>query len=192
VHDGYVVAYYNEGGVDFVEVAMHVNGVLPKGTCRLRLAKDGMSVTRQRSLMQVCFKKEHLHAIMHSYSSSHHRVVAYNNVAQQMDWEARTPDAAGFSWGEAQAILLAFKATGTPRVTRIRFPMGESAERKGKNCMQFNSFYYCRVQLAEQRSSNLAEVNCETVDLLDIPSNQVAATTPAAPLLAAVAGSIGG
>jgi hypothetical protein len=27
VHDGGILAYYNEGGTDFVEVAMHVNGV---------------------------------------------------------------------------------------------------------------------------------------------------------------------
>jgi hypothetical protein len=50
--------------------------------------------------------------------------------------------------------------------------MGESAERKGKNYMQFNSIFYCRVQLVEQGSSNLAEVDCKTVDLLDIPSSQ--------------------
>jgi hypothetical protein len=50
--------------------------------------------------------------------------------------------------------------------------MGESVECKGKNYMQFNSIYYCRVQLAEQCSSNLAEVNFKTVNLLNIPSSQ--------------------
>ncbi len=119
VHNDYAVAYYNKGGVDFVEVAMHINGMLPKGTCRMRLAKDGMSVTWQRLLMQVCFTNEQLCAIMRNYSSSHHRVFAYDNVAQQMDWEARTPNAAGLFWGKAQAIPLAFKAMGMPRVTRI-------------------------------------------------------------------------
>ncbi len=59
--------------------------------------------------------------------------------------------------------------------------MGESVERKGKNNMQFNSIYYCRVQLAEQRSSNLAEVDCKTVDLLNIPSSQGSSNYPGSP-----------
>ncbi len=59
--------------------------------------------------------------------------------------------------------------------------MGESVEPKGKNYMQFNSIYYCRVQLAEQRSSNLAEVDCETVNLLNIPSSQGSSYFPGSP-----------
>jgi hypothetical protein len=160
------------GGVDFTEVAMHINGMLPKGACRMCLAKDGMSMTWQRSHFQVCFAKEHLKAIMRDYSTLHNHVVAYSNVLQQMDWEAKTPDTVSLFWGEAQVIPLTSKATGTPRVTRIWYPMGEYVERKGKTFMQFNSIYYCRVQLAEQRSSNLAEVDCETVDLFDMPSSQ--------------------
>ena len=182
VHDGGIVAYYNEGGTDFAEVAMHVNGVLPKGACRMRLAEDGMSVTWQRSILQVCFAKEHLRAIMKTdYNPSHNRVVAYDNVAQQMGREKVTPDAAGLFWGGAQMIPLTFKATGTPKVTRIRYPIGEYAERNGKSHLQFNSIYYCKVQLAEQRSSNMAEVDCETVDLFDIPSSQGSSDYPGSP-----------
>ena len=176
------MAYYNEGGTDFAEVAMHVNGVLPKGACRMRLAEDGMSVTWQRSILQVCFAKEHLRAIMKTdYNPSHNRVVAYDNVAQQMGREKVTPDAAGLFWGGAQMIPLTFKATGTPKVTRIRYPIGEYAERNGKSHLQFNSIYYCKVQLAEQRSSNMAEVDCETVDLFDIPSSQGSSDYPGSP-----------
>ncbi len=182
VHDGGVVAYYNKGGTDFAEVAMHVNGVLPKGACRMRLAEDGMSVTWQRSILQVCFTKEHLRAIMkNDYNPSHNRVVAYDNVAQQMGREKVTPDAAGLFWGGAQIIPLTFKATGTPKVTRIRYPIGEYAERNGKSYLQCNSIYYCKVQLAEQRSSNMAEVDCETVDLFDIPSSQGSSDYPGSP-----------
>ena len=120
VHNGGIVAYYNEGGADFAEVAMHVNNVLPKGACRICLANDGMLVTWQRSILQVCFAKEHLRAIMKTgYNPSHNRVVAYDNVAQQMGREKVTPDAAGFFWGGAQVIPLIFKAMGTPKVTWI-------------------------------------------------------------------------
>ena len=182
VHNGGIVAYYNEGGTDFAEVAMYVNCVLPKGACRMRLAKDGMSVTWQRSILQVCFAKEHLRAIMKTdYNPSRNRVIAYDNVAQQMGREKVTPDAAGLFWGGAQLIPLTFKATGTPKVTRIRYPIGEYAECNGKSHLQFNSIYYCKVKLAEQRSSNMAEVDCETVDLFDIPSSQGSSNYPGSP-----------
>ena len=54
-------------------------------------------------------------------------------------------------------------------------------ERKGKSHLQFTSIYYCKVQLAEQRSSNMAEVDCETVDLFDIPSSQGSSNYPCRP-----------
>ena len=172
IHDGGIVAYYNKRGTDFA-VAMHVNGVLPKGACRMRLAEDGMSVTWQRSILQVCFAKEHLRAIMKTdYNPSHNHVVGREKV---------TPDAAGLFWGGAQVIPLTFKATGTPKVTRIRYPIGEYAECNGKSHLQFNSIYYCKVQLAEQRSSNMAEVDCETIDLFDIPSSQGSSDYPGSP-----------
>ena len=61
-----------------------------------------------------------------------------------------TPDTSQFYWGKPQAIHLKFKCTGTPKITRVRYPTRETAEQKGKAHLQFNSLYYCRVQLAEQ------------------------------------------
>ena len=66
-------------------------------------------------------------------------------------------------------------------MTRIRYPIGEYAERNGKSRLQFNSIYYCKVQLAEQCSSNMAEVDCETVDLFNIPSSQGSSNYPCSP-----------
>ena len=45
VHDGYVVSYYAEGGLDYAEVVVHVNGVLATNGCRFKLHPDGMAVT---------------------------------------------------------------------------------------------------------------------------------------------------
>ncbi len=78
-------------------------------------------------------------------------------------------------------IPLTFKATGMPRVTRIQYLMGEYANCNGKSHLQFNSIYYCRVQLAEQRSSNLVEVDCKTVYLFDMPSSQGSCNYPGSP-----------
>lgn len=173
VHDGYVVSYYAEGGLDYAEVVVHVNGVIAPNACRFKLHPDGMAVTWTRAIHQICFAKEHLRAIMGmEYSLTHNRVTAYDNVTEAMNKAKATPDASQLYWGDPQVIPLKFKSTGIPKITRVRYPTTECEIRKGKAHQQFNSIYYCRVQLAEQRSSSMATVDCQVVDLFDIPSSQ--------------------
>ena len=64
VHDGYVVSYYAEGGLDYAEVVVHVNGVLATNACRFEVHPDSMAITWMRAIHQICFAKEHLRAIM--------------------------------------------------------------------------------------------------------------------------------
>ena len=57
-----VVAYYQDDGVGYAKVALYVNGVVPKGTYRFTVAKDGMSVSwkcaiHKRSLARSYCKK---------------------------------------------------------------------------------------------------------------------------------------
>jgi len=154
-HDGYVVAYYTEDGLNYAEVEVIVNGVLPANGYRFEVRPDGMAVTWMRSFHRVCFSKDHLQATMGSSSSlSNSRVVAYNNVTEEMKKSKVTPDASRLYWGEPQVVPLKSKVTGTPKISFIRFPTGETAERKGKKHLQFSSIYYCRIMLAEQRSAN--------------------------------------
>jgi hypothetical protein len=71
-----VVAYYQDDGVGYAKVALYINGVVPKGTYRFMVAKDGMSVTWQRTIHKRCFNKKLLQGIMKDkYSSSHSRVM---------------------------------------------------------------------------------------------------------------------
>ena len=60
VHDGYVVVYYTEDGLDYAEVEIIVNGALPKNGYRFELRPDGMAVTWMRAFHRVCFSKDHL------------------------------------------------------------------------------------------------------------------------------------
>jgi hypothetical protein len=62
VHDVGVIAFYNEDGVDYTEVEMHVNGVLAKGGCQMKLREDGVGKAffLKHAVHQVCFAKEHL------------------------------------------------------------------------------------------------------------------------------------
>jgi hypothetical protein len=95
VRDAAAVAYYNDAAVDYAEVKIHVNSVVPKGSCKFTVAADCMSILWQRATDKFCFTSEHLKAVMKNhYSMSHNRVIAYNNVAQKMIGNNVTPDAA--------------------------------------------------------------------------------------------------
>ncbi len=83
--DTSIIAYYQDDGVGYAEVALYVNGVVPKGTYRFTVAKDRMSVLWQHAIHKRCFDKKLLQGIMKDkYSSSHSRIIAYNNVLQEM------------------------------------------------------------------------------------------------------------
>ena len=159
VHDGYVVVYYTEDGLDYAEVEIIVQGVLPANGYRFEVRPDGMAVTWMRAFHRVCYTKDHLrHTMGSSFSLSNNRVTAYDNVTEAMTKAKVTPDASNLYWGEPQAVPLKSKCTGTPKITELRFATGATAIRNGKTHMQFSTIYYCRVLLSEQRSSNTAAV----------------------------------
>ncbi len=86
-------------------MVLYVNGVVPKGTYRFMVAEDGMSVSWQRAIHKRCFDKKLLQGIMKDkYSSSHSRVITYDNVLQEMHLNRLTPDASGLYWGALQVI----------------------------------------------------------------------------------------
>ncbi len=47
VHDAAVIAYYNNEGIDYAKVEVHINGMIPPGTSHFSLAEDGMLVSWQ-------------------------------------------------------------------------------------------------------------------------------------------------
>jgi len=181
IHDGYVVVYYTEDGLDYAEVEIIVQGVLPANGYRFEVRPDGMAVTWMRAFHRACFSKDHLrHTMGSSFSLSNNRVTAYDNVTEEMKRARVTPDASNLYWGDPQVVPLKAKCTGTPEINHITYPTGVTASRNGKtHHMQFNSIYYCRVLLSEQRSSSTAKVSHQTVDLLDLPSSQSETNSPA-------------
>jgi hypothetical protein len=79
------VSYFCEGSQDFAEVAFHVNGVLRNINYRVSVAPDGKSIHYVRAVQKECFTKEVLQSIMGcDYSETNSRVIAYDNVAQEM------------------------------------------------------------------------------------------------------------
>ena len=65
--DAAIVAYYSDGGVDYAEVEVHVNGRLPPGTYRFSLAENGMTISFSQGISLVCFDTKHFWGVMGSH-----------------------------------------------------------------------------------------------------------------------------
>jgi hypothetical protein len=115
VHNAAIITYYNDEGIDYAEVKVYVNGVIPPGKSHFLLAEDRMSVSWQRAVDWRCFLKEHLCGVMcGKFSTSHSCVIAYCNVVQVMKRNKMIPDAGGLYWGTPQVIRLNQCCTGPP------------------------------------------------------------------------------
>jgi hypothetical protein len=89
-----VVAYYQDNDISYAEAAVYINGVIP-------LLLDGMSILWQHATHKRCFNKKLLRVIMgSSYSSSNSRVIAYDNVHQEMHGSNVTPDPSNLTEGQ--------------------------------------------------------------------------------------------
>jgi hypothetical protein len=81
----FLVTYYCEGLQDHAVVVVHVNRVLCNGDYHMSFVMDGKSVLWQCRIQSVCLTKNILKFILKdAYSSSSHRVIAYDDVAQKM------------------------------------------------------------------------------------------------------------
>jgi hypothetical protein len=167
VRDAAIVVYYNDKGVDYAEVKVHVNGVIPLGTSCFSLAKDGMSVSWQRAMDWRCFSKEHLKVVMQGkFSSSHSHVITYCNVVQGMKQNKVFPNAGGLYCGTPQVIRLNQHCTGTPHKAIYPYHMQHKiTDNDGVKHRQYNTLAHCRVQLAEQRYTNVGTTHYSTIDL---------------------------
>jgi hypothetical protein len=77
----------------------------------MQLGEDCMAITWKCMGNQVCFMKQHLQAIMQAtYSNSHHHIIAYKHVAQQMAKDNKVaPDATGQFGDGAQVVHLMYR-----------------------------------------------------------------------------------
>ncbi len=150
-------------------MALYINGVVTKGTYRFTVADDGMSVLWQRVIHKRCFDKKLLQGIMKDkYSSSHSRVIAYNNVLQEMHLNRLTPDTSGLYWGAPQVIRLSKKVTGSHLESVHPYPTIV----KIQGATQHNTLAHCRVILARQRIKASAPMHYRVIDLFGLQSSQ--------------------
>ena len=167
--DAAIVAYYSDGGVDYAEVEVHVNGGLPPGTYRFSLAENGMTISFSRGISAVCFDTKRFRGVMGpKYSQSSSWVMAFDNAVQAMYHNKVTPDTGGQYWGAPQVINLREKCTGTPVINIYPYRTNFKIE----GARQYNILVHCRVQLAVQRISRSAPTHSRVIDLFDIQSSQ--------------------
>ncbi len=148
---------------------LYVNGVVPKGTYRFTVAEDGMWVSWQCAIHKHCFDKKLLQGIMKDkYSSSHSRVIAYDNVLQEMHLNRLTPNASGLYWGAPQVIRLSKKVIGLHLESVHPYP----TKVKIQGATQYNTLAHCRVMLARQRIKASAPTHYRVIDLFGLQSSQ--------------------
>jgi hypothetical protein len=164
-----VVAYYQDDGVGYAEVALYINGMVPKGTYRFTVAEDGMLVSWQRVIHKRCFDKKLLQGIMKDkYSSSHSRVIAYDNVLQEMHLNRLTPNASGLYWGAPQVIRLSKKVTGSHLELVHPYP----TKVKIQGATQYDTLAHCRVMLARQHIKASVPTHYRVINLFGLQSSQ--------------------
>jgi hypothetical protein len=167
--DTSVVAYYQDDGVSYAEVALYINGVVPKGTYRFTVAEDAMSVSWQRAIHKCCFDKKLLQGIMKDkYSSSHSSVIAYDNVLQEMHLNRLTPNASGLYWCAPQVIRLSEKVIGL----HLELVHSHPTKVKIQVATQYNTLMHCRVMLVRQRIKASAPMHYRVIDLFGLQSSQ--------------------
>lgn len=167
--DVFGVSYFCEGSQDFAEATLHVNGVLRDIDYRVSVAPDGKSINYVRAVRSECFTKEVLQSIMGTeYSTTHTRVIAYDDVAQEM-LEKKVISESKLYWGEPQVVRLKWECTGTHKIFKgdyaIDYVVRDPSGRKNR---QRNTILIVRVKKAKERSAAAAEVVVKEISLLGV------------------------
>ena len=102
------------------------------------------------------------------YSTTHTRVIAYDDVAQEM-LEKKVISESKLYWGEPQVVRLKWECTGTHKIFKgnyaIDYVMRDSSGRKNR---QRNTILIVRVKKAKERSAAAAEVVVKEISLLGV------------------------
>jgi hypothetical protein len=93
-----------------------------------------------------------------AYSPSNHRLVAYNNIAQEMFAKKIRPNNKPF-WGAAQVMHIKWECMGTPIILKHNYGIGYVAvNSNGRSNRQQNTIIIIKLKKAKERT---AEVEVE-------------------------------
>jgi hypothetical protein len=116
------------------------------------------------------------------FTTSHSNVIAYCDMVQAMKRNKVIPNAGGLYWGNPQVICLNQRCTGTPHEAIYPYPTQHKITDNNQiKQRQYNTLAHCRVQLAEQRYTNVGATHYRTIDLFGIGSPQESHGDPPTP-----------
>ena len=83
--DGYIVKPYTHRFIDFVEVDIHVAGLLPEHAYKVDLCENGTSLIWRRATPEYFFEsKRMVNMLKNSYHPNDLRVIAHDNIVQKI------------------------------------------------------------------------------------------------------------
>jgi hypothetical protein len=166
--DGYMVKPYCQKYTDFVEVDVHVAGVLKEHAYKVDLSMDGLSTIWRRAIPDYFFESKRM---MDKFKGAYHpdksRVVAHDNVVQQIRKGGTENNGVHFAPKEdGMVIQLGVVCTGNVRVKEFLKKVDEVIY-GGHTHFQFNTIYSCNVRVMLMRTTMKKKVR-QAIDANDV------------------------
>jgi hypothetical protein len=152
--DGYMVKPYCQKYTDFVEVDVHVAGVLKEHAYKVDLSTDELRLIWRRAIPDNFFEsKRMMNMLKGAYHPDESCVVAHDNVMQQIQKGGAENNGVHFTPEEdAMLIQLGAVCTGSVRVKEVLKKVDEVIY-SGHTHFQFNTIYSCKVRVMLVRTT---------------------------------------
>ncbi len=169
--DGYMVKPYCQKYTDFVEVDVHVAGVLKEHAYKVDLSTDGLSMIWRCAIPDYFFESTRMMDMLKgAYPPNELHVVAHDNVMQQIREGGTENNGVHFAPEEdAMVIQLGVVCTGNVRVKKFLKKVDEVIN-GGHTHFQFNTIYSCkvRVMLVQTTAKKKARRAIDANDVNDV------------------------
>ncbi len=149
-----MIKTYTEKFIDYVEVDIHVAGLLPEHAYKAELSEDGMSLILRRAIPEFFFEsKRMVNMLKKAYHLDDLRVIAHNNIVQQI-WKGGA-ESKGLNFAaeeDATIVQLGVECTGNLRVKETLQKV-DKVVYNGSAHYHFNTSYSCKVQTMKLRTT---------------------------------------
>jgi hypothetical protein len=164
--DKLLVSYHCKGKQDLADGVFHINGAIRDANYRVGVVADRKSISWQRAIQSVCFKKQILKAILKGgYSASSHRAVAYDDLAQEMQNKKVCPKHKLF-WGAPQVVRIKSECTGATTIIKRGYKIDYvNVNSRGRRNRQCNSVLIVQVKRAKEHAETEAKVDAGQISL---------------------------
>ncbi len=146
--DGYMVKLYCQKYTNFVEVNVHVAGVLKEHGYRVELSTDGLSMIWRHAIPDYFFESKRMMDMLKGvYHPDKLCVIAHDNIVQLIRKGGTENNGVHFAPKEdAMVIQLCVVCTSTLRVKEFLKKVAEVIH-SGHAHFQFNTIYSCKVRV---------------------------------------------